>query len=94
MTNVKYGMKKAASLLMSAILSVSVFSVMGNIDADAVTYSEMSALDQYKYTGNDLGANYSPSSTTFKVILRTPRLIILNSNSLGVKKTSGYFSSL
>ncbi len=89
MTNVKYGMKKAASLLMSAVLSVSVFSVMGNIDADAVTYSEMSALDQYKYTGNDLGANYSPSSTTFKVWAPTASDVKIKRYKTGSDSESG-----
>ena len=67
MANVKYGIKKAASILMSAVLSMSVFSGMSALDANAVSYSEMSALDQYAYSGNDLGAVYTPSSTTFKV---------------------------
>ena len=67
MTNAKRCFKKATSLFMSAILSVSVFSGIGTLNANAVSYSEMSALDQYAYSGNDLGATYSKSSTTFKV---------------------------
>ena len=61
------GLKKAASLLMSALLSLSVFSVVTPLQTSAVTYSEMSALDSYAYSGNDLGATYTKSSTTFKV---------------------------
>ena len=67
MTNAKRCFKKATSLFMSAILSVSVFSGIGTLNANAVSYSEMSALDQYAYSGNDLGATYSKASTTFKV---------------------------
>ena len=67
MTNAKRCFKKATSLFMSAILSVSVFSGIGTLNANAVSYSEMSALDRYAYSGNDLGATYSKSSTTFKV---------------------------
>ena len=67
MTNAKHCFKKATSILMSAILSVSVLSGIGTLNANAVSYSEMSALDQYAYSGNDLGATYSKASTTFKV---------------------------
>lgn len=54
MANLKTGMRKATSLLMSALLSLSVFSVAATLDVNAVSYSEMSALDQYAYSGNDL----------------------------------------
>ena len=67
MANVKHRIKKAVSLFMSAILSTSVFSGVGALNVSAVSYSEMSALDQYAYSGNDLGATYTSSSTTFKV---------------------------
>ena len=89
MANVKHGIKKAASLFLSAIMSVSVVSGLGTIDADAVTYSEMSALDQYKYTGNDLGANYSPSSTTFKVWAPTASDVKIKRYKTGSDSESG-----
>ena len=66
----KNGIKRAASLFMSALLSLSVFSVAASLNVtnvSAVSYSEMSALDQYAYNGNDLGATYTKASTTFKV---------------------------
>ena len=47
MANIRTGMRKAASLLMSAILSVSMFSAVGVLNVEAVSYAEMSALDQY-----------------------------------------------
>ena len=49
------GLRKTASLLLSALLSLSVFSVAAplSLQASAVTYSEMSALDQYAYSGDD-----------------------------------------
>ena len=55
------GLRKTASLLLSALLSLSVFSVAAplSLQASAVTYSEMSALDQYAYSGDDLGATYT-----------------------------------
>ena len=61
------GLKRTVSLLMSALLSLSVFSMVTPLQTSAVTYSEMSALDSYAYSGNDLGATYTKSATTFKV---------------------------
>ena len=60
-------LKKSASFLLSALLSLSVFSVAAPLQTSAVSYSEMSALDSFAYSGNDLGATYTKSSTTFKV---------------------------
>ena len=55
MSTLTKGFRKVTSLLMAGLLSVSIFSVGATIQASAVTYSQMSALDQYAYSGNDLG---------------------------------------
>ncbi len=89
MANVKYGIKKAASIFMSAVLSMSVFSGMSALNADAVSYSEMSALDQYAYSGNDLGAVYTPSSTTFKVWAPTASKVQVKRYKTGSDSESG-----
>ena len=70
MTKLRTGFRKAASVFMSALLTMSVFSVgttLSTLDASAASYSELSALDSQAYSGNDLGATYSKTSTTFKV---------------------------
>ena len=89
MANVKHGIRKATSLFMSAILSVSVFSGIGTLNANAVTYAEMSALDQYAYSGNDLGAVYSKSSTTFKVWAPTASDVKIKRYKTGSDTESG-----
>ena len=67
MTKLQTRFRKATSILLSALMSVSVFSFAAAINASAVSYSEMSALDSQAYSGSDLGAVYSKTSTTFKV---------------------------
>ena len=89
MANVKHRIKKAASLFMSAIMSVSVFSGIGALNVNAVSYSEMSALDQYAYSGNDLGATYSASSTTFKVWAPTASKVQIKRYKTGSDSESG-----
>ena len=89
MVKFKTGIKKATSLLMSALLSLSVFSVVSTVDANAVSYSEMSALDQYAYSGEDLGAVYSKSSTTFKVWAPTASAVQIKRYKTGSDSESG-----
>ena len=89
MTNAKHCFKKATSILMSAILSVSVLSGIGTLNANAVSYSEMSALDQYAYSGNDLGATYSKASTTFKVWAPTASKVQIKRYTTGSDTESG-----
>ena len=89
MTNARRCVKKATSILMSAILSVSVFSGIGTLNANAVSYSEMSALDQYAYSGNDLGATYSKASTTFKVWAPTASKVQIKRYKTGSDTESG-----
>ena len=89
MANVKYGIKKATSILMSAVLSMSVFSGMSALNVNAVSYSEMSALDQYAYSGDDLGAVYTPSSTTFKVWAPTASKVQIKRYKTGSDSESG-----
>ncbi len=89
MANVKHRIKKAVSLFMSAILSASVFSGVGALNVSAVSYSEMSALDQYAYSGNDLGATYTSSSTTFKVWAPTASKVQIKRYKTGSDSESG-----
>ena len=89
MANIRTGMRKAASLLMSAILSVSMFSAVGVLNVEAVSYAEMSALDQYAYSGDDLGAVYTPSSTTFKVWAPTASKVQIKRYKTGSDSESG-----
>ncbi len=89
MANVKHSFRKAASIFMSALLSVSVFSGVGVLNTNAVSYSEMSALDQYAYSGDDLGAVYTPSSTTFKVWAPTASKVQIKRYKTGSDSESG-----
>ena len=68
MKKLRHNAKRAVAVILSALMSASALSVITAIPAEAVSYDEMSALDQYAYSGDDLGAVYSKSSTTFKVI--------------------------
>ncbi len=84
--------RKSASLFMSALLSLSVFSVASTLNVttvSAVSYSEMSALDQYAYSGDDLGATYSKTSTTFKVWAPTASKVQIKRYTTGSDAESG-----
>ncbi len=89
MTKLRKGIRKSASLLLSAFLTMSVFAVAAPLQASAVSYSEMSALDAYAYSGNDLGATYSKSSTTFKVWSPTASDVKLKLYKTGSDAESG-----
>ena len=61
--------KKAAAVIMSVMMMTTAIAVPTTASA-AVTnqYADQAAeLDKYAYTGDDLGANYTPEATTFKV---------------------------
>ena len=89
MTKLTKGLKKTASFIMSALISMSVFSVAVPLQASAVSYSEMSALDAQAYSGNDLGAVYSKSSTTFKVWAPTAESVKIKRYTTGSDAESG-----
>ena len=89
MLGLKTGAKKATALLLSSLMTISVFSILFSVDADAVSYSEMSALDQYAYSGNDLGAVYSKTSTTFKVWAPTASKVQIKRYTKGSDSESG-----
>ncbi len=85
-------LKKSLSLLMSAVMSVSVLSAVSavaTIGASAVSYAEMSALDQYAYSGNDLGATYTKNATTFKVWTPTASAVQIKRYKTGSDSESG-----
>ena len=67
MGKAKRNFSKIAAFLMSFMLVFSMFTGLNLVNTYAVSYSEMSALDQYAYGGDDLGATYTKSATTFKV---------------------------
>jgi|GEM_PF-61500 len=89
MTTITKRFRKVTSVLMSALLSVSVFSAAATVQANAVTYSEMSALDSYAYSGNDLGAVYSKTSTTFKVWAPTASKVQIKRYTTGSDTETG-----
>ena len=89
MAKLKKGFRKATAVFMSSLVAVSALSTGMAMSASAVSYSEMSALDQYAYSGNDLGANYSKSSTTFKVWAPTASNVILKRYKTGSDSESG-----
>ena len=89
MTKLTKGFRKATSFIMSALLSMSVFSVAVPLQASAVSYSDMSALDAYAYSGSDLGANYSKTSTTFKVWAPTATKVQIKRYTTGSDDEAG-----
>ncbi len=89
MSKVKQGIRRSASMFLSALICSSALSVWTALPASAVSYSEMSALDQYAYSGNDLGAVYSKSSTTFKVWAPTASKVQLKRYKTGSDSESG-----
>ena len=58
MAKIKQKFRKTTALIMSSLFALSAVSTLSVTSVDAVSYSEMSALDQYAYSGNDLGAVY------------------------------------
>lgn len=89
MLKTKQGVKRTVSLLLSALVCSSAFSMLASLPVSAVSYSEMSALDQYAYSGNDLGAVYSKSSTTFKVWAPTASKVQIKRYKTGSDSESG-----
>jgi hypothetical protein len=63
----KKSIRKFYAVVMSGMMVLSGFAGLDLYQVQASTYSEMSALDAYAYSGDDLGATYSKTSTTFKV---------------------------
>ncbi|MGN0537990.1 MAG: type I pullulanase, partial [Acutalibacteraceae bacterium] len=89
MLNLRNSMKRATALLLSSLMTVSAFSIITSLNVGAVSYSEMSALDQYAYSGNDLGATYTKSSTTFKVWAPTATKVQVKFYATGSDSESG-----
>ena len=83
------GLRRSAAFIMSALISMSVFSIAAPLQASAVSYSEMSALDAYAYSGNDLGAVYTKSSTTFKVWAPTAESVKIKRYTTGSDAEAG-----
>ena len=89
MAKMRKRLKRSLCFLMSALMCSSVFAVAASVPAAAVSYSEMSALDQYAYSGNDLGATYSKNSTTFKVWAPTASRVQLKRYYTGSDSEAG-----
>ena len=81
--------RKSLAFALSFTLTFSALSGFSQYDASAVSYSEMSALDQYAYSGNDLGATYSKQSTTFKVWAPTASKVQIKRYTKGSDSESG-----
>ena len=89
MNKLRHRIRRSVSALLSVLILGSAFSVSTALNASAVSYSEMSALDQYAYSGNDLGANYSKASTTFKVWAPTASAVQIKRYTTGSDSESG-----
>jgi len=57
--------------------------------ANAIDWNLPVDLDEYKYDGNDLGAVYSPESTTFKVWAPTASQVVLKRYTKGSSSEAG-----
>ncbi len=89
MTKLKNGARRVLSGVLSALLVSSAFASFTALNVGAVSYSEMSALDQYAYSGDDLGVTYSASSSTFKVWAPTASKVQLKRYKTGSDSESG-----
>lgn len=89
MSKLKTRFRKASSFLLSALLLTSVFSLPAALNASAVSYSEMSALDSQAYSGNDLGATYTKTATTFKVWAPTASSVKIKRYTTGSDAEAG-----
>ena len=89
MTKLKNGARRVLSGVLSALLVSSAFASFASLNVGAVSYSEMSALDQYAYSGDDLGVTYSASSSTFKVWAPTASKVQLKRYKTGSDSESG-----
>ena len=81
--------RRPLAVFMSVLMAASAVSSLPAITASAASYSEMSALDQYAYSGDDLGAVYTPDSTTFKVWAPTATSVKLKRYQTGSDSESG-----
>ena len=89
MNKLKHRIRSSVSALLSVLMISSVFSVSAALNVSAYTYSDRSALDQYAYSGNDLGANYTKASTTFKVWAPTASDVQIKRYTTGSDSESG-----
>ena len=89
MAKLRRNLKRTAAIVLSSLTALSAMSSLTALSSLAVSYSEMSALDQYAYSGNDLGAVYSKSSTTFKVWAPTASDVKLKRYKTGSDSESG-----
>lgn len=89
MTTLRKHFRKVTASVMSVLVSLSVFSMAATLQAQAVSYSELSALDAYAYSGNDLGATYTKSATTFKVWAPTATKVQIKRYTTGSDTETG-----
>ena len=85
----KKSIRKFYAVVMSGMMVLSGFAGLDLYQVQASTYSEMSALDAYAYSGDDLGATYSKTSTTFKVWAPTASSVKLKRYKTGSDSESG-----
>ncbi len=89
MEKVKHQIRKTAAFLAAVCVMFSLFQGMVFVAAYASGYEDLSALDQYAYSGNDLGATYTKSSTTFKVWAPTASKVQLKRYKTGSDSEEG-----
>ncbi|SEQ11388.1 pullulanase, type I [Lachnospiraceae bacterium RM5] len=80
--------KRTLSVFMMFAMVVSLMNGM-HFAAFASAYSDLSALDAYAYSGDDLGATYSKTSTTFKVWAPTATSVKLKRYYTGSDSEAG-----
>ena len=82
--------KKVISIVLTLMLIVTAVAIPVNASAVTNKYADAAnALDAQAYTGDDLGAIYSPESTTFKVWSPTATAVVLNLYATGSDTEEG-----
>ncbi len=92
--------KKVISVILAVVMLATTFTLSGfsafaaEIDeqvssANAKSAAAMEIDKNYRYDGNDLGATYSPESTTFKVWAPTATEVAVNLYTTGSDKENG-----
>ncbi|MGN1113078.1 MAG: type I pullulanase, partial [Acutalibacteraceae bacterium] len=82
--------KKAIALALSAMMATTAIAIPVNASAAVTNKYEVQAaeLDKLAYSGNDLGATYTPEATTFKVWAPTASAVSVVLYATGSKKES------
>ncbi len=81
--------KKTIAVVLSAMMMTTAAAIPTSVSAASNRYYDQAVeLDKLAYNGNDLGANYTPESTTFKVWSPTATRVTLVRYSFGSAEES------